>query len=462
MPRFTDPQEKHDFMLNTPIPPLVTKMALPCIAGMMVSSAYNLADTYFVSQLGTYATGAVGVNGAIDSIIMMAGSLLAVGSASVTARLLGAKEDEHATDVLSTSYFIALLLGTLVLVFGTLFQVPLLRLLGANDAIMPYSQDYCRYILLAAPFWATNFVLNQSLRSEGSAIFSMLGMVIGAVINIGLDPLFIFVFDWGVAGASAATAISKLISWCILMLPYVRGKTLLKIKLRRIRPDLRDAWAVCSMGSSSFFRNGLATLSAILLNRIAVGYSESALAAISVANRVTFFMTSACLGFGQGFQPVAGYSWGAKRFDRVKEAFRFSKLACVLGISMFAALVAVFAKPLLLCFTEEDADLVRIGVFSLRVQCLAMPFHGYGIIVNMLSAGIGDALPATLMGISRQGIFFYPVLPLLTWLFGEYGIASVQGVADMLTLVLAVPIAIRASRRIEEKLRTENTLPVRC
>lgn len=459
MPRFSDPQEKHDFMLNTPIPSLVTRMALPCIAGMMVSSAYNLADTYFVSHLGTYATGAVGVNGAIDNVILMAASLVAVGSASVTARLLGAKEDEHASNVLSTSYFIAFLLGTIVLVLGSLFQVPLLRLLGANDAIMPYSQAYCRYILLAAPFWSTNFVLNQSLRSEGSAIFSMVGMVSGAVLNIGLDPLFIFVFDWGVAGASAATAISKLVTWLVLMTPYWRGKTLLKIRLRLFRPNRHDAWAVCSMGSASFFRNGLAALSAILLNRIAVGFSESALAAVSVANRVTMFMTSACLGFGQGFQPVAGYSWGTKRFDRVKEALRFSTIACVLGISVFAALVAVFAKPLLLCFTEEDADLVRIGVFSLRVQCLAMPFHGYGIIINMLSAGIGDALPATLMGLSRQGIFFYPVLPVLTRLFDVYGIASVQGVADMLTMLIAVPIAIRTTKRINKILRSECPQP---
>lgn len=456
MPRFTDPEQKHDFMLNTPISRLVPSMALPCIAGMMVTSAYNLADTYFVSQLGTYATGAVGVNGAIDNIIMMAGSLLAVGSASLTSRLLGAKEDKHATNVLSTSFFIAMLLGLLVMIFGTVFQVPLLRLLGANDAIMPYSRQYCRYALLAAPFMATNFVLNQSLRSEGSAIYSMIGMVSGAVINIGLDPLFIFVFGWGVAGASAATAISKLISWIILMTPYWRGKTLLKINLSHFRPTGKDAWGVCSMGSSSFFRNGLATLAAILLNRFAVGYSESALAAISVANRVTMFMTSACLGFGQGFQPVAGYSWGAKRFDRVKEAFRFSKITCVIGITVFAGIVALFAKPLLLCFTEEDEELVRIGVFSLRMQCLAMPLHGYGIIVNMLSAGIGDALEASLMGVARQGICFYPILPVMSSLFGVWGIASVQGAADILTAAIAVPIDIKTSKKIKLKMQTEN------
>ena len=186
MPQFRDPNEKRDFMLNTPIPRLVPKMALPSIAGMLVTSAYNLADTLFVSQLGTDATGAVGVNGSIDLIIMMAGSLLAVGAASLTSRLLGAKQDERAREVLSTCFFLALALGTLVLILGFTYQNKILLLLGANEEILPYSEQYCRYILLAAPFMATSFVLNQCLRAEGSAVFSMIGMVAGAVLNVGL------------------------------------------------------------------------------------------------------------------------------------------------------------------------------------------------------------------------------------------------------------------------------------
>jgi len=300
---------------------------------------------------------------------------------------------------------------------------------------------------------ATCFVLNQCLRAEGSATYSMIGMVTGAVLNIALDPLFIFVFDWGVAGASAATAISKTISWIILMLPYWRGKTLLQIHVRHIRINWPDTAEVCSMGSASFFRNGLATLAAIILNRLAVGYSESALAAISVANRITFFMTAACLGFGQGFQPVAGFSWGARRFDRVREAYRFSAVTCTLAIAAVAAAVAILAKPILLLFTEADEELVRLGVFSLRFQCLAMPFHGYCIVVNMLCAGIGRPIGTTLLGVSRQGICFFPILPLMVSLFGVWGIAAVQGAADMLSMALALPIALRVMKdvRVQEK-----------
>jgi len=453
VPRFASPEQKRTFMLTTPIPRLVTQMALPAIAGMMVTSLYNLADTFFVSQLGTYATGAVGVNMSIDNIIMMAGSLLATGAASYTARLLGAKRDEKASQILSTSFFTAFLLGALVLVFGMLFMEPLLMLLGANETILPYCKQYAQYVLLAAPFMATSFVLNQCLRAEGSATYSMIGMVTGAVLNIALDPLFIFVFDWGVAGASAATAISKTISWIILMLPYWRGKTLLQIHVRHIRINWPDTAEVCSMGSASFFRNGLATLAAIILNRLAVGYSESALAAISVANRITFFMTAACLGFGQGFQPVAGFSWGARRFDRVREAYRFSAVTCTLAIAAVAAAVAILAKPILLLFTEADEELVRLGVFSLRFQCLAMPFHGYCIVVNMLCAGIGRPIGTTLLGVSRQGICFFPILPLMVSLFGVWGIAAVQGAADMLSMALALPIALRVMKdvRVQEK-----------
>ena len=451
MPQFRDVNEKRDFMLKTPIHRLVPKMALPSIAGMLVSSAYNLADTLFVSQLGTNATSAVSVNGSIDLIIMMAGALLATGAASFTARLLGAKEDRRANEVLSTCYFLTLLFGFAVMGLGFAFQDEMLLLLGANEEILPYSEQYCRYILLAAPFMSTSFVLNQCLRAEGSAVFSMIGMVAGAVLNIGLDPLFIFVFDWGVAGASAATAISKVVSWCILMTPYFRRHTILRIRLRDFRPRWKDLCEVCAMGSASFFRTGLGTLAGILLNRIAVSYGTSALAAIGVANRITMFMTSACLGFGQGFQPVAGFSWGAARYDRVQQSFRFSMIACVAGISLVAAIVGIFAKPILLLFTEDDAELVRIGVFSLRIQCLAMPFHGFAIIVNMLCAGIGRALPSLLLGLSRQGIFFFPILPILVRLWGVWGIASVQGAADMLVMFLAVPVAVRVMQDVSRR-----------
>lgn len=456
MEKFKNAEEKHRYMQDTPMPKLITSMALPSVAAMLITSLYNLADTFFVSQFGTYATGAVSVNGAIDNIIMMAGSFLAVGTASYASRLIGAQKESHATEVLSTCFFLAFLTGVAVLVFGTIYQGPLLMLLGADENILPYSEQYCKYILLAAPVMCTSFVLNQSLRSEGNSLYSMIGTVSGALLNIILDPIFIFVFNWGVAGASAATALSKLISWIILLIPYLQGKTLLKIKLSHIRPRLHDAKEVCAIGGTSFFRNGLATLAAIYLNRIAVEYSGSALAAIGVANRIMMFLTSACLGFSTGFQPVAGYSWGAGRYDRVKEAYHFSMKACICGISLVALIVALAAKPLLNCFTTGDQEMIQIGVFSLRIQCLVMPLHAYCIIVNMMSSALGRAFHATLLAISRQGICFYPLLPIFTTLFGVWGIASVQGAADALSMLLALPIAYQTNHFIEKSAFQDN------
>ena len=441
MPQFRDPNEKRDFMLNTPIPRLVPKMALPSIAGMLVTSAYNLADTLFVSQLGTDATGAVGVNGSIDLIIMMAGSLLAVGAASLTSRLLGAKQDERAREVLSTCFFLALALGTLVLILGFTYQNKILLLLGANEEILPYSEQYCRYILLAAPFMATSFVLNQCLRAEGSAVFSMIGMVAGAVLNVGLDPLFIFTFGWGVAGASAATAISKVVSWCILMTPYFRKKTLLTIRVRQFRPRWSDAKEVCAMGSASFFRNGLGTLAGILLNRIAVGYGTSALAAINVANRITMFMTSACLGFGQGFQPVAGYNFGAGSKPRTRQAFWFSTLfgtvVCVAG----AALIALFPEQIM-HFFRDDPEVTRIGRQALLYACAVMPVMAYSTYVNQLYQCLGFHQAATLLASCRNGLLYVPLILLLPGLLGLSGVAMSQPAADFLTFLVSIPFQI--------------------
>ncbi len=450
MLKFKDPEQKREFMLDTPIPRLVVQMSLPSIASMLVASLYNLSDTFFVSQLGTYATGAVGINAAIDSIIMMAGFFLSSRAASLNSRLLGSKEDKRATRVLSTTFFSAMCAGLLVLIFGLSFKDPLLRLLGASDLILPYSRDYARYVLLAAPYMTASYVLNQGLRAEGSSAYAMIGTICGAVLNIGLDPIFIFVCNWGVAGASAATAISKFVSFSILLLPYLRRKTLVRIGIRHIGVPWKDAADVLKMGSPSLFRLGLATLAGIVLNRLAVGYGESALAAISVANRFAMFLTSACLGFGQGLQPVVGFSWGARRYDRIWQSFRFAVLFAAIGIAVPSLLAGIFAEHVLGWFTQTDAEMVAIGMFALRVQCLSMPLRAFSINVTGLCAGMGRARGAAILGLSRQGICFFPILPLMVWIGGVWGIAAVQGVSDILTIFIALPIAARVRRDLRQ------------
>ncbi|MBQ9988834.1 MAG: MATE family efflux transporter, partial [Clostridia bacterium] len=373
-------EERRHMMGNMRIPKLIPLMAVPTIISMLVSSAYNLADTFFVSSLGTAATAAVGVNAALAEVIMMAGSFLAVGANSYIARLMGAKKDKQASQVLSTSFFSAIFTGGFVMVFGLLFMEPLCYLLGATDEILHYTIDYASYVLYAAPFMASSFVLNQCLRSEGSATYSMIGMMIGAVLNIGLDPIFIFTLDLGVLGASLATAISKLVSFLVLLFPYITRRSLLHLSFKNIHYNRDIVLEITRMGSPSLLRSGLNTIAITITNNIAGAFSASALAAISVVNRVMRFLVAAILGFGQGFQPVAGFNWGARRYDRVREAYRFSSIVGVGVISAFAVLLFVFSKPVILIFTEADLEMLRIGSFCLRLQCLVMPIHAWGIV----------------------------------------------------------------------------------
>lgn len=451
--------ERRRLMLDTPIPRLILKMAFPTIVAMLITSIYNLADTYFVSFLGTSATAAVGVNMSIDQTIMMAGSFLAIGSNSFIARLLGGKQNDKASRTLSTAFFSALLFGTLVMVGGLCFTEELVVFLGATPDATPYAVDYARYILIAAPIMASSFVLNQCLRSEGNPVYSMLGMGIGGILNIILDPIFIFTLDMGISGAAIATAISKLIGFVILILPYVRRRSVLTLSVKNISIEKDIVSEICVMGLPSLLRMGLSVVAGILINNIAGSYSDSALAATSVVTKIMMLPTSATLGFGQGFMPVAGYNWGARRYDRVKTAFRFSSVIAVLFIGAVSALMALFAPQVILCFTENDASMIEIGRLCLVSQCAVMALNAWVIIVNMLYNGLGMPLGAILLGLSRQGFCFVPIILLLPKIIGLDGVIYAQAIADALSFIITIPFAIRAMRAIKRAAGNELPLP---
>ena len=443
-------EQRRNMMLNEQISRCVWKMAFPTIISFLINSIYSLADTYFVSSLGTNATAAVSVNASLDQLIMMCGSMLAVGANSYIARLLGDGQDKKASQVLSTAFFTAMGIGTVLMVFGNIFMMPMVRLLGATPTCEQYSIDYAKYILYAAPFMAANFVMNHCLRSEGSAMLSMIGMGFGGVLNCVLDPLFIFGMDMGVAGASLATAISKWVSFAILIFPYVTKRSLLHLSIRNFYPSKDIVTKVVSVGSSSMFRSGLAVVSAILMNTLAGQISDSVLAAVGVCNKIAMFPFCIILGFSQGFQPVAGFNWGAKRYDRVQESYRFSSKVALWGGVIMAAILILAADALLVLFAGTDEEMRRIGVICLISQCIALPIHGWVAIVNMLCAGLGNAKGAVVLSTSRQGTCLIPILYPMAWLFGAYGIATVQAVADVLTVVLAIPILRSVWKKIEQ------------
>ena len=443
-------------MLEQPVSRVIPKMAIPTIVAFLINSIYSLADTYFVSSLGIEATAAVSVNASLDQLIMMAGSLLAVGSASYIARLLGQGEKDEASSVLSTAFFIATFFGLTLAIFGSIFVLPLVRMLGATATCEQYSVDYATYVLLAAPFMASSFVMNQCLRSEGSATLSMIGMGFGGILNCVLDPIFIFGLNMGVAGASMATAISKVVSFSILIWPYLTRRSVLRLSIRRFHAKAKTMFEIISVGSSSMFRSGLAVVSAILLNTLAGQISDSVLAGIGVTNKIMMFPFSIILGFGTGFQPVAGFNFGAKRYDRVMESYRFATKVILIGSVAMAAVVALFVNPIITVFAGTDPEMLKIGRLCILLQCAALPVHGWAVVVNMLCAGLGRGGSALLLSTSRQGTCFLPILYPMAWLFGAYGLAGVQAVADILTLALSVPILRRTLRFIRETAEKNN------
>ena len=452
-------EQRRQMMLNEPISRIIFKMAIPTIVAFLINSIYSLADTFFVSSLGTNATAAVSVNASLDQLIMMCGSMLAVGANSYIARLLGRGEDKKASQVLSTAFILAASLGILLMVFGSIFMTPMVRLLGATPTCEAYSIEYATYVLLAAPFMASNFVMNQCLRSEGSATLSMIGMGIGGVLNCFLDPLFIFTFDMGVAGASLATAISKGVSFAILIFPYITRRSLLHLSIRNFKFSKDIIGQIISVGSSSMFRSGLAVVAGILLNDLAGNISDSVLAGIGVSTKIMMFPFSIILGFGTGFQPVAGFNWGAKRFDRVLKSYKFSSNVALIGGIVMAAILIIFVDPIIYLFAGNDPEMHEIGALCIILQSIALPIHAWVAIINMLCAGLGNAKGAFLLATARQGSCMIPILFPLAHFFGAYGVASVQAAADVLSLALAIPIIISMSKKIKKALADHQAQP---
>ena len=342
-------------MTQTPVGPLITSLAIPTIISMLVTAIYNIGDTYFVSKLGTSASGAVGIVFSLMAIIQSVGFTIGMGSGARISRLLGAQRTDDANAVAASGFCAAVVLGSLLTVFGLLFLDPLMRVLGATSTILPYARDYARYILFAAPVMAASFLLNNILRAEGKARLAMVGLTSGGILNLLLDPLFIFTFDMGIAGAAIATALSQCVSFGILLSWFLAGKTITRPTVARIsrRPDAY--LKILKNGFPSFCRQGLASIATIALNVSAAVYGDAAVAAMSIVGKIFMFVFAINLGIGQGYMPVVGYNYGAGQYGRVKAAFLFTlKVACVL---MTASAIAGFlsAPSLIRFFIETHA-----------------------------------------------------------------------------------------------------------
>lgn len=441
-------QKKFKQMTETSVEKLVCRMAVPTIISMLVTAFYNMVDTWYVGFLSTQATAAIGISFSLMAIIQAIGFFFGHGSGNSISRLLGQRRVEDAAKMAATGFFSALIGGGIVMVTGLLLLTPLARLLGAIDSVLPYTKDYLSLILIGAPYMTAAFVLNNQLRLQGNAFFAMIGIATGAVLNILLDPLFIFVFQMEVKGAALATILSQLVSFILLLRGCGKGGSL-KIQFRNFSPSLARYREIVGGGLPSLCRQGLASFSTICLNQSVGIYGESAIAAFSIVTRIANFASSALLGFGQGFQPVCGFNYGAKLYRRVKDAFWFCVKFSTCLLLVLAVLGYIFAPQLIEVFRKGDPHLIEIGAQTLRYQCIALPFLGLVILSNMLLQNIRDTVPASILSAARQGLFFIPMLFLLQYFLGLTGIQLAQPAADMITFLLAIPFCKRVMDRLK-------------
>ena len=442
---------QYRMMTETKIPTLILRLALPTVLSMLITGIYNLADTYFVGQLNnTSASGAIGVVASLMAIIQALGFMLGHGAGSHISRSLGAKDADTATRYASTGFFTALLLGGILGVVGLFTLDGFMLLLGSTDTILPHASGYAFYILLAAPIMMSSLVMNNILRYEGKAFFAMIGLVFGGILNMILDPILIFSCGMGTAGAGLATAISQCVSFLLLLSAFLRKKTVSRFSLFRITKKPREFFGILAVGLPSFGRQGLAAIAGMLLNVAARGYGDAAVAAMSIVSRIFMFLMSVVLGIGQGFQPVAAFNYGAKKYRRVRDAALFTVAAATVAVVLFGSVCYLFAPELIRAF-QNDGEVLSIALPAFRYQAIALIFEPVIVSCNMLYQSVGRAAIATPLAMCRQGIFFLPLILTLPSAFGIAGIQAAQPLADVLTFLVTLPFFILFLSRLSKE-----------
>ena len=440
-------EQKYITMTEAPVKGLIVKLAIPTMISMLVTSFYNMADTFFVGKLGPSATGAVGVVFSVMAIIQAVGFFFGHGSGNYISRALGAHDVSGAESMAATGFFSALIGGTVIMIGGLLFLEPLALALGSSETILPYAVDYLRWILIGAPYMTASLVLNNQLRFQGNAIYAMIGLVSGAVINIALDPLLIFTFDLDVSGAAIATIVSQLVSFVILFIGIFRSNAI-DIRIRNFKPTVERYKIIINGGSPSLFRQGLNSVATICLNVAARAYGDYAIAGMSIVTRIMQFANSCLIGFGQGFQPVCGFNYGAKKFDRVREGFWFCVKLSTAVLLVLAAACFAFA-PAIVSLFQDDPGVIEVGRIALRLQCITFPLAGWIVMSNMMSQTIGKAIPASFLAMARQGLFFIPAVLILPHFLGILGVELSQAVADAITIAVAIPLQLKIMREMK-------------
>ncbi|MDO4993631.1 MAG: MATE family efflux transporter [Bacteroidales bacterium] len=421
-------------------------MSVPTIISMLTSSLYSLADTFFVGQIDTQATAAVGIVFAVLSVFQAFAFFFGHGSGNYMSRMLGAKQRDEAVRMASTGFFTALLFGVVMAVTGLLLLTPLSRWLGSTETILPYTERYLGIILVGTPLNMGAMVLNNQMRFQGNARYAMVGIVTGTLLNVALDPLLIFVFDLGISGAALATVLGHLCSFLLLLYLSRKGENI-RIHFRNFTPTLHMQKEIIAGGSPSLMRQGLGSIATLLLNIVAAGYGDAAVAAMSIVGRITFVVYSIIIGLGQGYQPLCGFSYGAGLYDRVKQGFWFCVKVGTAFLIVCTAIGFLFTEQIISVF-RDDMDVIRIGSEALRYQLYTYPIGAFILLSNMMMQTINRPWQANLMASARRGLFFIPLIILLPIFFGLKGVEMCQAVSDVFTLLLAMPLVASVFRRM--------------
>lgn len=441
-------------MTETPVSKLIIALGIPTTISMLVTNIYNMADTYFVGKIGTSASGAVGIVFGLMAIIQAFGFMFGHGSGSIISRKLGAKDSASASKYASTAFLCSFLAGLLIALLGFLFLEPLLILLGSTDTILPYSEIYASFILLAAPFMASSCVLNNILRYEGRASLAMVGLIAGSILNIFGDWILMCGFGLEVLGAGISTAVSQIVSFFILFRMFAAGKTESKLSLKFVSKNISDVLIICKTGLPSLLRQGLTSISTMVLNSYAGIYGDAAVAAMSIVNRICFFIFAVGLGIGQGFQPVSAFNYGAEKYSRVRAAFKFTLAASETALGSIAIIFMLFSSDLI-SFFRDDPIVVSIGNTALIAQLISLFFQPLTVCANMLFQSIGKNGAASFLALLRSGLCFIPAIIILSKYLGLTGVQIAQTVADISAFLISLPFAVRFLKELKKTEKSE-------
>ncbi|MCR4766310.1 MAG: MATE family efflux transporter [Bacteroidaceae bacterium] len=442
--------DRYEMLTTGSVPKTISTLAVPTIISMLVTSLYSITDTYFVGQLDTQSTAAVGVVLSVMFFIQAVGFFFGHGSGNFISRQLGAKNREAASRMAATGFVYSILFASMLGIVGLLFLEPISLALGSTPTILPYTKRYLSIILCGGPFMAGQITLNNQMRLQGNASYAMVGIVSGAVLNVVLDPIFIFSFNMGVSGAALATVVSQMIAFTIQLIQTFRGGNL-RIHLKEFNPSWSFVVEIISGGAPSLTRQALGSVSTIMLNYAAGTWGgDAGIAGMSIVNRMSFFINSVLIGYGQGFQPLCGFSYGAGLYDRVREGFWFCVKVGTVFLSVVAVFGLIFAEEIVALF-RDDVEVITIGAAAFRWQLLTYPLGAIVMYSNMMMQTIRKPIEASILSSARQGIFFIPTILIIPQLFGIKGVEATQAIADLLSFLLAIPLCGNVLRKLENK-----------